>query len=594
MANNLSTQMLTMFAKGELHATAVQALAHSAARDGWGTGDPLATRLKAAGSSGSVKGHVHRDVVRAARAAGLMSSTAQPYEMTLSDGTSVQLFLPHELMFHLVKDGGMEHLCLTEAELHSHDGPGKLLREWASNMDVQFAGDLSSVCILGMHCDGVPYASGMRAGASKSIFVCSLNVFSGQTEQIRRKRQVLFTLQKAKVCGCGCSGFHTFQELFGVLSWSFRHMVHGVSPSCRHDGSPWTAADRRARIGANIALPTAAILQVRGDWEFFQVAFRFRSVSSDEFCWLCHCTQSPGPLCAWCFTPDAGHRSTLVTHQSYLEACLAHGDQPSELFNTPGFTIAHVAIDTMHSGDLGVFQDAVGSLLWIEVSNRQWHGSRAKGVSALHELLRDFYAAHHELGLSKVFPTINQIIGKEPGYPYLKAKAAETRHLTEFCRTLASMHRHGGAGRPAFAFKTTHYMAGREAEHLAHLEAMFQGLSGYHRSCTAEPFVASDCKAAMYLFLCSFHALHVLWRRGCPASEEKRCPFHLRPKAHMLQHLVEEQLNLWGSPVRSWCYRDEDFVGAVKTIASKSKHPATLELRLNEKLMLLAGLHSSV
>ncbi len=62
----------------------------------------------------------------------------------------------------------------------------------------------------------------------------------------------------------------------------------------------------------------------------------------------------------------------------------------------------------------------------------------------------------------------------------------------------------------------------------------------------------------------------------------------------MLQHMVEEKLSLWGSPSRFWCYRDEDYVGAVKNIAMKSRHPATIELRVNEKLMILAGLDASV
>jgi hypothetical protein len=43
-----------------------------------------------------------------------------------------------------------------------------------------------------------------------------------------------------------------------------------------------------------------------------------------------------------------------------------------------------------------------------------------------------------------------------------------------------------------------------------------------------------------------------------------------------------------------WCYRDEDYVGAVKTIAAKSKHPATIEPRIVEKLMLLSGLNAAI
>jgi hypothetical protein len=68
----------------------------------------------------------------------------------------------------------------------------------------------------------------------------------------------------------------------------------------------------------------------------------------------------------------------------------------------------------------------------------------------------------------------------------------------------------------------------------------------------------------------------------------------MRPKAHVLQHLVQDKLKLWGSPSQYWCYRDEDYVGAVKQLANRTMHPSTLEKRVAEKLMLLAGLHAAL
>ena len=62
----------------------------------------------------------------------------------------------------------------------------------------------------------------------------------------------------------------------------------------------------------------------------------------------------------------------------------------------------------------------------------------------------------------------------------------------------------------------------------------------------------------------------------------------------MLQHLASDKILLWGSPQHSWCYRDEDYVGAVKNIAAKTKYPTTLEKRVTEKLILLAALNVAV
>ena len=38
----------------------------------------------------------------------------------------------------------------------------------------------------------------------------------------------------------------------------------------------------------------------------------------------------------------------------------------------------------------------------------------------------------------------------------------------------------------------------------------------------------------------------------------------------MLQHVVEDQLDLWGSPRLFWCYCDENFIGVIKNIAGRS------------------------
>ena len=34
---------------------------------------------------------------------------------------------------------------------------------------------------------------------------------------------------------------------------------------------------------------------------------------------------------------------------------------------------------------------------------------------------------------------------------------------------------------------------------------------------------------------------------------------------------------LWGNPRNFWCYKDEDFVGTVKSVCSRTRHPNTLE-----------------
>jgi hypothetical protein len=133
-------------------------------------------------------------------------------------------------------------------------------------------------------------------------------------------------------------------------------------------------------------------------------------------------------------------------------------------------------------------------------------------------------------------------------------------------------------------------MAAHDQEHRDLVVSMFEGLDRFVRSRSALPFDAGECRAGMYQYLQSFESLHFLWRRVYPAAEHKHLPFRLRPKAHILTHLVDDKILIYGSPSSFWCYRDEDFVGVIKRIAAKTRHPATLEQRILEKLRIFAAL----
>ena len=232
----------------------------------------------------------------------------------------------------------------------------------------------------------------------------------------------------------GSKGYHTYNAINSVLAWSFTSLCRGLSPSCRHDGSPWTPWDLQHRIEGGQEHPQGALLQDRGDWEWHLDFYRLRSYGSMKFCWLCDATQR-GPLCFKTFRADADHRATLISHERYFESCATEGQQPSALFGIPGFRLEHIAIDAMHSADLGVFQDVIGSLLWVEVNNKSWFHSAREGMASLNARLAAYYAAHPGLSQLKVVKSI--LRSKNPSYPTLRAKAAQTRHLIGFCLALA-------------------------------------------------------------------------------------------------------------------------------------------------------------
>jgi hypothetical protein len=589
--SNLSRLLLKLFAQGDLAGTQVHDLAVAAWLDGWGRNDPLAVNLVKAGQSGRKRQQIANDIIKAAETANLVCSKAHPYQVNLASGGHALVFLPHEFYTSMVEECGLPALCLDPSTLEATDGIPRLLRQWANHEDVMFEGDLAQVGVLGIHCDGVQYTTTIRAGASKSVLAASMNVISAH-DHIRHRRQPLFVLRKVRLCSCGCQGFHTIQELMDVVAWSMRCLMAGVAPSCRHDGSVWTDLDIENRLPPATIIPRACLLQVRGDWEWLEQCFRLRSVSSDSFCWMCDSTKTTlGPLHYHNFSPDAAHRQTLITHHEYIQACVQESSQPSHLFKCPGTTLDHLTVDAMHAADLGTFQDAVGSLFWLEATHKPWHRTQLRGLQNLNRMINEFYAAHPGLGLTKATPLVwTQILAEKPGYPNLKAKAAQTRHLAQFCLTLAQLHRSGNAGRPAFVFQPGHWLELEAARHRDLLVLLFEGFLEFNQSCACHPFVPAECRAAMYKYLQALGDLHRLWRAGRTVEQQRRLPFHLRQKAHVCQHMVEEKIDAWGSPSSFWCYRDEDFIGCIKDIARKTMHPASLEEKLIHKLRILAVL----
>jgi hypothetical protein len=151
------------------------------------------------------------------------------------------------------------------------------------------------------------------------------------------------------------------------------------------------------------SIPVVALLQARGDWEWLEAAYRIRSVSSERFCWMCDATKGAGPVFYGDFRPNALHRATLISHTDYVYACARERMQPSALFSSPGFRVEFLTIDSMHAGDLGSFQDAVGSLLWLEINNRQWyrtlvHAPEGKATCPLTRFLGTENIASHVSG----------------------------------------------------------------------------------------------------------------------------------------------------------------------------------------------------
>ena len=288
------------------------------------------------------------------------------------------------------------------------------------------------------------------------------------------------------------------------------------------------------------------------------------------------------------FRRDAPHRSHLRTHSDFIAACIAAGSELSTIFDSPGLLLKYFAVDQMHGEHLGPLLDAIGSIIWIEINNKSWYRNQREGLKAVNAELKDFHTAHPELGhFNKI--VMGQIRSKTAKYPVFKGKAAQAKHMIQFCLLLAYKHS-GFLERAPFEFRASHRLHGHASEYRRLVVSLFEGMAAYTSACDARPFAKLPCILAMYQFLDSLEKLNTLWCQGLVDDEAKAAmPFHVRPKMHMCQHLVEDQLEIWGNPRNFSCYLDENFIGGLKRVCAMPKHPRTLEVVGMYTCRLLVG-----
>jgi len=583
---NLSFQLLKLFAEGVLPATTVQALAGAARSDGWGLDDDLASKLAGIGASGAHPSNCLRDLMRVAKKLSIAECTPEPYHVLVpaAKGKSriVSVVLPHEQAQMAAQQYGSENFTCSQECWDNDHGVGKLLQTWSTLVGIDPVVVRDFVAI-GLHADGVSYSSTQRVGQTKSAAVSAWNFVSAAADKYRGKRFLFFALSKSLLCDCGCEGFHTIDVLNGIFAWSMNAMASGVAPVRRHDGCPWTKFDKKHRLKGDLRC-RGALLQVRGDWEWLVQAFRLRHYSADTFCYLCDASHV-GDRTYLNLADNAPWRNTSITHERYLCECARQGAPPSKLFSSPGFRFEYISVDSMHCVDLGIFADAVGSLMFLEVSSKTLHRNYAEGIEWLNSQLSMFYSVQPKK-LTTFHATLPAIKPSDGGYPSLKSKAAACRHLAPFIVYLANRHK-------AMRFQLED---GRLVQHSAEygelVVEMANYFAGYHASCEAEPFSPVRCRDQMLGFLSTYNKLRLLFRRGLPEAEHASQVFGVRPKFHLSDHLVREKIFLYGSPRLFWCYGDEDFVGLVKRIAIQTRHPRTMELRLLAKYRLFAALHA--
>eukprot|EP00971_Amphidinium_carterae_P350315 6491485-Amphidinium_carterae.1 len=202
----------------------------------------------------------------------------------------------------------------------------------------------------------------------------------------------------------------TYSAMWHIISWSFRCLWLGAHPVCRHDGEEWLTTDRDSRTWTGQALAKSFLGQLRGDWEFF-----FK-VQLHEMCDFTKCE----PISA----------DTFFLHTK---------TNPCELFTLPTCSTTTVAVDWLHTVDLGVSQDLQGNILFNLLKNKEssiLEGStQAARLQSLNQYLKDFYKRAKPSNRYKRLT--EKLIKAIKAPPKLKGKAAEARALLPMVVELA-------------------------------------------------------------------------------------------------------------------------------------------------------------
>ena len=188
---------------------------------------------------------------------------------------------------------------------------------------------LAQTVPIGLHGDGGAFSK------QDSLFVISWNSISSFLGSSGFTQRFPFTIVRK-----GEMAPSTLDELFRVFAWSVNVLLTGITPDRDWDGKPLSGGCEYIAAGWR-----AALVQVRGDWEFYANTLGFPNWATGvNMCWLCAASNTIARLSWTNFGDDAGWRSTRRSHASYSREMEGRGGVPLILKLCIGLTLGCVMV----------------------------------------------------------------------------------------------------------------------------------------------------------------------------------------------------------------------------------------------------------
>ena len=519
-------KLAELFLTNKLSALQTRDLANNAEQAGASGGE----KISKAGAKGNAPQNMARDITRTLLKTATLPEVYWAKIPVLDPDTGntesvwFPFLLPHEIVFHLIKKNGLS----------------SLLQFVAPSLTTAFCNtfhtDPAVTLAMGLHGDGAPFQAKMKD---------SLEQFSWNFPADPHSSRIVFTAIPKKFVAA-----ETFNAILDVFAWSMTVLLDGVMPKLRHDSSPFDsnskgAGDSKFRInaaGQAIAV-RCALVQIRGDWAFYNHCFGFPSWSADKICWMCRATRVRNS--------EFDYRRTAWKKERYLpgefETMLRLAGKLSSIFKAPGVSLRIFMVDWLHAIDLGVGQSVLGNVLYESLDILWPNLPKKQQVQQLYLKMKAWYqVAKPPSRLDALTIEMLKLPGKGPK---LRSKAAECRYLLPFGELVARECDDGSVRRTTITALMEHFL----------------------QLAITVSSVPYDSAAAV----CACNKVCLLFTtlEDAAIATGDELSWRAKPKLHMMQELITFQGVEFGSARNFWTYQDESWGGWLSNCAARKGGP---------------------
>ena len=545
--SNLVSKLLSLWSCGQISATAAQQLAHCAILDG--ANHPELGALAATGAWGSQPGNVHRDLCTtfcsnvSIPEPFMCATEALDPKTTTIEKVFAGVFNPHS-MFHQLQQ---------YSEFTTMFCTSKIETFWQSveqSQDPRLVGHemltvpgwkkLFIPCFI--HGDGVEYHN--RDSLMVYHWGCILSTMGSLDGSL-----LLAAFPKSATAKKTNSSTGTWDPILETIVWSFQAAFQGKHPTSLPDGSVFPKGSDMERLAGKPLHPQGlriAIWCLQGDAEYFSNVLGLPHWATDEICADCD-TRCSDPTKSWRELRSTKWGWTTKTVEE-VRAC-----PPDHLFfhlnSVTSKTVCHDPLHVLFSK--GILAHMLGSVLHtlcFPQKGRQIVPPKQRlGIifSRVQEIYHDTNPASRITNLHLSMFMDENSHWQQGSWPFLKTKASETKHLL-----------------PCLAVISAEVSDGSEVDERR--TAALVAIHNYVRLMDTAGIVPTVAEGEAFETLCYEFLGHYQWLHNW-AQGHDRPEYHITSKFHMFVHMSQNAKYL--NPRFFWCFKAEDYVGRISTIA---------------------------